>query len=210
MRATVSVTVGMAGETATSSKTKTQDGVAAATPTATPAAAGTLTTRTSSSAGVVTTDDTTLVTGDVAILTWVDPDDGLTLKHRYNVDCDTVAAYVITFSGGSGDDLPVQGTVVNASKQIDVDMTFDPEDVEVFCVSTNVRGVCVFLDGTDTEKLVTDMGTGEIALWTKVSGFTRPFSGTPITRVLVGSGDTSTTSFLPKILCLYEATGSGV
>ena len=219
MKSTINLTVTMAGETSTTSQTRTEDGVAGVTPTCTPAAAGTLTTRSSASAGVITVIDTDVVTGDLAILTWVDALG--VLKHRYNVACSDVTetsdsgsddvdvTYEVTFTGGAGDDLPDQDEDINISHQTACNVTFDFDDIDTFLVSTNVRGVVVLLDALDTEKCVIDMNTKGVALWLEDSGFPAPISGTPVTHVLVGSGDTSTTSFMPKIIGLYDASVSG-
>jgi hypothetical protein len=148
-----------------------------------------------------------LVTGEKAVVTWTDAN-GL-LKHRYNVDT-SVSAFVVTISNGTGDDLPTQGDAVVIAFQDSVTFNVDFDDADTFVASTNVRGVLVFMDATETEKFVMDMDTKGVGLWLKDSGFAAPDTGTPITHILVGSGSTSSTVFAPKVLCLYDATsGSG-
>lgn len=206
--ASVSVTCSMAGLTASQSETLTEDGVVGLNPTAAAADAGELTTRSSASAGVITVTSTDLVTGNEGVLTWEDASGNL--KHRYNVAL-TVAGTEITISGGAGDDLPAQDSDINIGLQVQANGTFDFDDVEVFCVHANVRGVIAFMDGTDTEKLVMDMDASKIALWKRDSGFPEPMTGTPVTYALFGSGST-TTAFTPKVLALYDSTdpfGSG-
>jgi hypothetical protein len=207
MRASISASVTIAGESASLSQTRTADGNAGTTPTAPPASVGELTTRSTASSGVVTTTDTELVTGNLAVLTWTDADGNL--KHRYNVAC-TVAAFVVTISGGAGDDLPAVSSDINIALQVRASVTFDFDDMDTFAVSMNVRGVVALMDATDAVKLVMDMDAGGLGLWTKDTGFPAPITGTRVTYVLVGSGNTSTTSFLPKVLAMYDATpGSG-
>lgn len=209
MQASLSVSVSMAGITASSTQTRTEDGLSGVTPTCAPAVAGELTTRNSASAGVITVTSTDLVTGDKAILTWVATNGDL--EHRYNVDI-VVTTTTITVSNGTGDDLPEKSSDINVGIQTQANVTFDFDDVDTFCITTNVRGVIAFMDTDDTEKLVVDMDAKGIALWTRDTGFPEPMSGTPITYILYGSGDTSTTDFAPKVLALYDATdpsGSG-
>lgn len=221
--ATISLTVRAAGETVTSSQTRTEDGVVAVTPTCPHAFAGVLTTRTSATEGVITATGIDLTDSDKAVLTWEAANGDL--KHRYDVDIavattDSGSAsgtsddeFEVTFSGGAGDDLPVADYTVNIALQVLANITFDFDDVDEFTVYMNVRGVVAFLDGTDTEKWVGDLAAGRIAFWARDMGFEEPFTGTPVTYVLCGSGSTATaTSFLPKVLVLYDATdpaGSG-
>jgi len=208
MRASVSVSISMAGETASTSQSRTEDGLVGVTPTAPHAHTGTLTTRTSATEGVITTTATDLITSDKAVITWVAANGDL--KHRYNVNCDNVAAFVVTFSGGAGDDLPAAASSVVIGLQVLANLSFDFDDIDVFVVSCNVRGVVAFLDGTDTEKCVVDMDEDGLALWMRDSGFPEPMTGTIVTHILFGSGDTtSTTSFTPKVLGLYDATDPG-
>lgn len=209
MQATLSVTVRMAGVTATATQTRTQDGVTGITPEASAAHAGNLTTRSSASAGVVTATAHGLVTGDKAVVTWVGQDSNgeTVLQHRYNCGC-TVSGTAVTLANGAGDDLPAALYPVYIGKQETSLITFDGDDVDTFVVTHNCRGVVAFMDGTNTEKRVIDMDAEGIALWTRDTGFTEPISGTAVTYVLIGSGDTEV--FAPKILALYDATsGSG-
>ncbi len=222
MRGSITATIVLGGETATTTQTRTNDGLAGITPTGTPAKAGTLTVRGSTTAGTVTVTTTDITTGDKGVLTWVDALGNL--KHRYNVDCTvtevttsdssdsgsgsvgTNTVYTVAVTGGAGDDLPALNSAINISLQVGANITFDFDDMNTFVVTTNVRGVIAFLDATETEKRVIDMDTKGLALWMKASGFPAPITGTPVTHVVFGSGDTSTTSFEPKVLGLYNAT----
>jgi hypothetical protein len=214
MRATINATVNISGETATVTKTRTTEGNTGLTPSATPAVAGVLSTRGSNTAGTIVATSPTVETGSLAILTWTDASGNL--KHRYNVACtvteDPSSAaddYDIDVSGGSGDNLPDALSDINIALQVSRTLVFDFDDVDTFIVTTNVRGVVVFRDAVPSEKCVIDMEANGLALWIKSTGFAAPMSGTQITHVLVGSGDTSTTNFLPKIACLYDATITG-
>ena len=83
MRSTVSCTVSMAGETASTTQYREQDGMAGVTPSANHAVAGVLTTRSGDTSGVITTTDTDIVTSDHAVICWLDAAGAL--KHRYDV-----------------------------------------------------------------------------------------------------------------------------
>jgi hypothetical protein len=221
MRASIRLSVGVAGETASISQQRTGDGVVGTSPTATPASAGVLTARGSASAGTITIDDTNVTTGEKAVLTWVDVDGNL--KHRYNVACTVTetstsgsgsdsdsessggGGYEVAITGGAGDDLPAQDSAINVGLQASANITFDFDDVDTFLITSNARGVVVCLDSTEVEKLVTDMGEDGIAFWLRSSGFAAPITGTPVTHVVFGSGDTEK-EFTPMVLALYDAT----
>jgi hypothetical protein len=214
-RASVSLSVSMAGETASTTQSKTQDGIAGVTPTCTPATEGVLTTRTNTTVGVITLAGTTDITSaDKVVLTWEDAAGHL--KHRYNVAVvkgGVSPANTLTTSSGAGDDLPAALSDINASKQVRANIGFDGDDLEVFAIMANVRGVVACMDGTDGEKKVFDLPAGGMTFWNKDGGITSPITGTAVTYTLSGSGDSSTTNFLPKILALYNASdpsGSGV
>jgi hypothetical protein len=220
MRAIVNASVSMEGESGSINKTYTQDGGAGITPTLAPALAGFLSGRTSGTVGKISTLDPGITTGDKGVVTWVDASGNL--KHRYNVACTVTNVgdesgefsgegdvFETAITGGAGDDLPALLYDVNLALQESKDVTFDFDSVDTFMTTTNVRGVAAFLDGSNAEKFVIDMAAGSMALWQRATGFPQPATGTPITHVLLGSGDTSTTEFKPKILAIYDATTSG-
>jgi len=119
-------TVTIGGLTASTSKTKTKDGAVAVDPTVTPAVAGTLSTRTNDTQGVISCTDTDVTSSDKAVLTWEDASGNL--KHRYNVTCAVAEVsgsgsgteYEGTISSGSGDDLPAEDYTVNIGLQVQV------------------------------------------------------------------------------------------
>lgn len=211
MRASISTTAVLAGETTTVNQTRDQDGNGGVNPTAVLAVAGTI------DAGTITTDgDPGIVTGEKAIVTWVDASGNL--KHRYNVACtvtDTATSdseadeiFSIVVTGGTGDTLPTDDYDVVVGRQDTSNIYFDFDDVDTFLVITNVRGVVVFRNVSGETLCVVDMDGRAMAQWTKASGFPAPVDGI-VTHILYAGGDIST-AFSPKVLCLYDSTtGSG-
>ncbi len=104
------------------------------------AEAGELTTRTSDTAGVITVDaEASAITGAKADIFWTG---GL----RYNVDVDSVVGDAVTFSGGSGDDLPDADTAVTICEPVVLDTDFDGSKVQILAAQSSQRGHLLFRD----------------------------------------------------------------
>lgn len=111
-------------------------------PTAPAARAGTLTTRTNNTAGVVTlAADHGIVTGLVDVY-W-------TGGVQYNVSA-TVAGNDVTLASGGGANLPAQGTAVLVAQVVEIDTDFDGALAIVFGLYSERRAHVLFLqeDGT--------------------------------------------------------------
>jgi len=104
------------------------------------AEAGELTTRTSATAGVIeVTAAASAITGAKADIFWTG---GL----RYNVDVDDVTEDDVTFSGGSGDDLPDAETDVTICEPVVLDTDFDGSKVQIIAAQNSLRGHLLFKD----------------------------------------------------------------
>jgi hypothetical protein len=203
--ATIALSARIAGLNLGAYTLLTSDGVAVATPTPPKAAAGVLTTRTDNDTGVVTAAGHGLTTDDTAMLTWIDPTDGVTRKHRYDVDITAVNGAAVSVDIGAGDNLPAAQTVVNIALQVEANVVFDPDDLLVLAITANVRGVIVLVDVDDGIALALDLPAGAMAFWSANSGLTRPVTNKVIDRVRVGAGDVAN-DFLPVVATLYDAT----
>jgi hypothetical protein len=202
MQAVISASVRLAGETATNNQTRTKDGVAGVTPEPPLAFAGTLKTRASGTAGVITAPDHDFTNASVVTLTWVDEDGNL--KHRY--DCAvSVSGDDLSVSVGTGDDLiTTLSWPINVGLVVLTNCTFDFDAMDTFVITTNRRGVVVFYTES-AEPLVVDMAANGLAMWIKDSGFPAPITGDPIVAIGVASGDPDN-DFRPKVLALYDAS----
>ena len=211
-RANINMSLVVAGVSAQVNQSRTDDGYAGLTPSTIPVAnAGTLSTRTSASVGVVTTSLTPgVVQGDRAILVWVDSTTN-SLKCRYDVLVGAVSGLNVPISSDSntgGNDLPtsVQATALTIAKQVEQDIHSSFDELDTFLVTTNVAGVVVLRDVSNATLITACMSANGVALWLKDSGFTNPAAGGVCTHALFGSGDTSATGFYPNVVALFDPT----
>ena len=156
---------------------------------------GTLTTRTDNDTGVATlSTGHGIVTNDVVDVYWAG---GV----RYGMDA-TVATNAVTIDGGSGDNLPAQGTAVTVTKQVDVEINFDGDDAQVVAVfydNPDDTGAKAHLDLQDSGDasieeidLVHNTANGaDAGIYDIANGDTNVFSGNRITQGKVSHDSTS-------------------
>jgi len=142
------------------------------------AQAGSLTTRTTDTTGVVTISGHGIADTETIAIFWSG-------GSRYNVDIDSVTTDTITFSGGDGDNLPVQDTAVTVGVGIELDIAFNTANMEVFgvqCTTASVasRMAVSFLTSADSDLYTLD---GTSINWTTGSGYTNPVSTGLVAKV---------------------------
>jgi len=161
------------------------------------AEAGTLSTRTTDTTGVLTISGTALQIGDVIDVYW----DG---GRRYDVDVDGVAGDDVTFSGGAGDILPAATTAITAAEQVTIDTDFDGADLVAIGALCNARGHLSFREGAATE-LSVDLTAKEAWTWFNASTAANPLASTVVGAITASQAGSSAAATL-DIGLLYDST----
>lgn len=185
MTYTVSLQVGSASEDRISgSLTAVTDAKIVNNPTDTiPAAvAGTLTTRTSNTEGVITFSSHSFTVSDKIGIFWSG-------GQRHYVTVDSADVTTVTFSAGSGDNLPADESAVTVSKPLELDALVDGDAISGVGVTSNRRNTAVFLD--DADAIITAKTTAALQAfaWAANTGTASEFTGKNLERVLMYNGD---------------------
>lgn len=123
---------------------------------------GALSTRTSHTAGVFTkTAHGILDTATIAVF-W----NG---GYRVNVDIDSVTDNTITFSGGTGDNLPAESGAVSVSKMLQVDVPFVGDNLAAICIKGSQDIIASIIDDSGSI-LDADLDANDAYLWSIGSG----------------------------------------
>ncbi len=177
---------------------RTADGAIRQGPITLPAAeAGTLSTRSTNTTGVLTLAGTTLQIGDVIDVYW----DG---GRRYDVDVDGVAGDDVTFSGGAGDVLPVQDTAVTAAEQVAIDLAFTGDELVAIGAKLGERGHLSVRDSGATA-LSIDLVKNETWFWLDGQQIVNPLAGSSIDGLMASNASSSATAVL-NLGVLYDST----
>lgn len=135
--------------------------------------AGTLTTRTNTTDGVITTTNAhgLLVTDFIDIM-WV----GGT---RRRADITAVGANTITFTLGTGDNLPIATTAVTISKPFEAPAAVTGNNVDGVFITAPCAGIVTFIDaaGPPVELASYVFTAAGAYLWTSADGTANPLSG---------------------------------
>jgi len=161
---TVTININAGGNTAVASSSFNSDFAAENSPDEVAAFAltGSLTTRTSATAGIVTSASHT-ITGLVICVFW-------TGGYRVDVDVDSSDTNTITFSGGSGDDLPDEDTAVYVSERLQVDTLLNGANLSLLCLKADQSFLVSVLDSSDVSQLDTERNAGDAYLWYSGAG----------------------------------------
>lgn len=166
--------------------------------------AGTLTTRTSDTAGTLTMDSGShdIETGDTIDIFWTDAQGNL--KCAYGATVGTVVTTSVPFTGASGDVLPVVDSDVTADVQVVIDTDFDGDDVEIVDLQSSRQGRFEFFDSTPTSLHQAKLEAGEPWLWFSGMGYTNPLTGNPVDELVVtNASDSNPATF--KLGVLYDS-----
>jgi len=148
------------------------------------AAAGTLSTRASDTAGTLTMDSAEhgISTGDKIDIYFAG---GVT----YDATVGTVDTVTVPFTLGQGYVLPDQDTVCVADVCVELDADFDGDLCElVACMSSAARGHVNFQEDDGTTLLARELLAGEPWSWASDRGLANPLTGDPVGLIVVSNG----------------------
>ena len=206
---TIIVNANVGGIPFSSSCLRTDHGQIGQDPPLPAAKAGTLTTRTNATDGILTLGvDHGITTDDYIDIYWTDS--AGVKKYRYGADVTAADGTTVTFEGEpaakefGGSDLPAQDYAITTQARTEIDVDFDGDLLKVLAVSQSKRGLVRFLNG-DTVHLVVDLtSAGEIWYWTNGSPITNPLAGDTITHVF--ASQSAVEAGQAKIGVLYDST----
>jgi len=191
---TVSGDIGGAGMNASFSRTAT--GQISHEVTLNPAKTGTLTTRTSDTAGIATLEaGHGILNGNVVDVYW-------TGGRRYNANVTAVNGNDVTFSGGAGDILPAQSTALTMTKQQTIDTDFVGNLLVAIGSLCAQRAHLSFYE-TSTLKLSVDLTANELWFWVNGGTAANPLAGSAVTHIVASQAGTVDASL--KIGALYNS-----
>lgn len=180
-----------------SAMTRTADGQIAHEVTLGAAKAGTLSTRSSDTAGTLTlAADHGITDGEVIDIYW---DGGVC----YGATVGTVSGTSVPFTGASGDVLPIATTAITTQVQQQINTAFLGTDLVLAMVLCDQKAHAVFY-ATASAELVLDLPAKEGWYWADEQTATNPVTGDSITHVMVTQGSTSAATL--RIGLLYDST----
>lgn len=161
-----------------------------------PAKTGTLTTRTDNTSGVATLEaGHGIVISNVVDLYW-------TGGRRYNVNVTAVATNDVTFSGGTGDNLPVQSTALTMTKQQTIDTDFVGNLLVAIGALCAARAHLSFYESA-TLRLSVDLTGNELWFWVNGGTAANPLAAANVTHIVASQAGTTAASL--KVGALYTS-----
>lgn len=173
---TIGLTVTAGGATLSKQFTRTAETEAASSVALAAGQSGTLSTRTSATAGVATLASGHGITADDTVdIYW-------TGGVAYGADVDSVDETTVTFSGAAGDMLPAQTTAIIVAKREPIDIAFDGDNVQVATALLAARGHLLFVEGDGTVVAAVELTADEPWLYVADYSPSNPLSGELIAR----------------------------
>lgn len=172
--------------------------------------AGTLSTRTDDDTGVITAAGHALIVGDKVDVYW---DGGL----RYGMTVSAVAGNDITVGTlageiGAGDAFPVQATAVVITKQVDIVLALDGDNISLIAFSLEFtqtsetsKGHIDLQDSGDLTIEEIDLTANQAIVYDIDGGAANVFTGNPITNAHASNGSSSNAATL-KIVAAVDST----
>lgn len=142
------------------------------------AVSGTLTTRTSDTAGVLTSNGHSFTTNDKLCIFWG-------TSRRYDVTVTGVDTNTITFESGTGDNLPIATTAVSISKNLQVDYSVIGDNLKSICATITQNGIIDFLDSSLASLHTAEVSANNPFIWYDGIGSTNYFAGDTIAKINV-------------------------
>jgi hypothetical protein len=200
------VNISGGGINITGGKSRTTDAAEGFQPVLPVGKAGTLTTRTSDTAG-----EATLGAGH-GITTGMTVDVYWGSGSRYGVTVGTVAGNVVPISSGTGDVLPAQDTAVVLTPQVQITISLDGDNLSLFGIKaefadsgSTAKAQVTFHDATDAVIAHLDLNANQVTVIDVEGGDANPFSGNPITYAMASNGS-STAECRLKMVRAQDAT----
>ena len=165
---------------------------------------GTLSTRTSDTAGTLTLEaDHGITDSDVINIFWLDADG---VYHcAYGATVGTVDGNDVPFTGASGDVLPTEDDVITASEVVVIDVDFDGDLAEMLAAGCDKLSHIAFRNDTPTVLAAVMLLEREGWSWASDQGVANPLTGDRVNDVLASNGDATAAGTL-QIGVLYDST----
>ncbi len=159
---------------------------------------GTLSTRTSDTAGILTLEAGHGITvADKVNVFWAD---GV----AYNFTVSDVTGNDVTIASGSGDVLPTEAATIIAAARVEINTDFDGDDMVMIAVFANKRAHIDFLDVGPASLKACELIEKEAWTWASNMGIDNPLTGNPVDTIQTSAGTTGETTL--KIAVLYDST----
>jgi len=202
--ATISIIGSVGGVTVQGSVSRTEEGQISQEVSLPAADAGTLTTRTSDTAGTLTMDDANhgISTGEVIDIFWTDANGNQ--KCAYGATVGTVTGTSVPFTGASGDALPAVDSSVTADVVVEANVDFDGDDLAIILLASNRAGHFDFQDSGSVSLHQAVLLAGEPWLWFSDMGYSNPLSGNPVDKLFLTNADSSNSATV-KLGLLYSS-----
>ena len=123
---------------------------------------------------------------------------------RYGMDAQ-VATNVITLDGGSGDDLPANGTAMVVTLQVQINSDFAGDDVKMIVAQCDQRAHIDFQDSGSASLAAVELPADEQWDWVDEQGIANPLTGNPVDDIFASNGS-STTAAVLQIGVIYDST----
>lgn len=178
--------------------TKTADGIISKDTSLPAGKAGTLSTRTSNTAGEATlAADHGIATGNVVDVHWVG---GV----HYGVTVGTVSGTAVPLTdSGSGDNYPAEDFAIVVTKQVEITASFDGDDAELMAAICDQNAHLDFQD-VSASLFAMSLTAGVPWAWGADMGTANPLTGNACVKILASNG--SVTAATLKVDILHDTT----
>lgn len=197
---TVTQTISVAGISIAGTSSRTETGEIAHELNLPAGTAGTLSTRTNDTSGVLTLGEGHGVTVDDFVdVYW-------TGGVRYGMDVTAVNGNDVTVDGttaGGGDVLPDVDSEIVATPRVTIDTDFDGDLAEILAAVSTKRSHLEFRENDGTLVKAVELLAGEPWAWAKNIGYTNPLAGEPVGKIDASCGETAAATL--KIAVLYDS-----
>jgi len=165
--------------------------------------AGTLTTRTSDTAGTLTmSSGHGISTGDTIDIFWTD---GSGVEQcAYGATVGTVSGTSVPFTGASGTILPAAASSITAGGQVAINTDFDGDNVQIIALQSTRTGHFDFQDVGSVSLHAASLTASEPWWWVSGTGVSNPLAGNPVDTLKVSNGDSANAATV-KLGVLYDS-----
>lgn len=204
MQGTITITVSAGGITIQGAVTRTEEGAVPSQEISLAAAkAGTLSTRTSDTAGTLTLGaGHGIVDSDDIDIGWVDANGDF--QCCYNATVGVVAGTSVPFTGASGTVLPAQDYAITAQKRTVVDLDWDNDDAVLLAFMSTRVGHVAFEDSGDAVLKAQKLLASEPCLYWNNGFMTIPITGNAVDELHLTNLDSVNTATF-KLCGLYDS-----